>query len=70
MSVIQDIILKLNEWRVMSLTARDASTNPVRFVELTGQINTIDAASILVQQLAANAKTEGGECSCETSSSN
>jgi hypothetical protein len=57
------IIVKLNEWRMMSLSARDATTNPVRFVELTGQINTIDAVSILVQQLTAKdeMETEGGE---------
>ena len=47
----RELLEKLGEWRSLSLSARDTTSNPVKFIELTGQINGIDAMSALVRAL-------------------
>ena len=56
-----ELIEKLGEWRALTLNARDNTERLVKYAELTGQLNAIDATTALVRALAEDLKKKGGE---------
>lgn len=45
------LIEKLGEWRNLTLNARDSTERLVKYAELTGQLNAIDATTALVRAI-------------------
>lgn len=47
--MLQDLLNKLENWKTLTLNARDACEKPVKYVEFTGQLNAIEATTALVK---------------------